>query len=69
MSKASPRGTQGRTAPQTGEDVFATALFDGKTIFFPALEITDLGEIVQAELGARLLKNHSQDSSSDGNVS
>lgn len=64
---------QRRMAQETGEDIFATVLFDVKMNFSPTLEIMNFQEIVQAELGARLLKNHSQNSSShlssDGNVS
>jgi len=65
---------QRRTAQQTGKDIFAAVLFDDKMNFSPALEIMNLQEIFQAELSARFLKNHSQDSSSrrpssDGNVS
>lgn len=52
---------------------FCYSAFAWQEDFFPpALEITNLQETFQAELGARLLKNHSQDSSGrlsrDGNL-
>lgn len=72
MSKASPQGTQ-RMVEQTGTGIFATVLFDVKINFSPTLGTLHLQENVQAELGARLLKNHLQESSrclnSGGNVS
>lgn len=60
-------------AEQTGTGVFATVLLDVKINFSPTLGTLHLQEIVQAERGVRLLKNHLQDSSrclnSGGNVS
>lgn len=57
MSKAPPRARQ-RITGNKQEDICASVLFDVKMNFSPTLRTMHLQEIVQAELGARLLKNH-----------